>query len=166
MGYDFTFGLTFWFSSKIIVFWSKDCTFVFWLYNGISVRIIYFYYLFLHHPPIHNLRFLSCRPFDINATFSTGLVVSSVSWLWQLTVGVNHWYFNCWVLNFFCCLGWAVDRWSTNHWLWGEVCTLGRFVLRWHHLAGIWRGLLLVFQSLQVCLFFYLSYTSSTASLV
>ena len=54
----------------------------------ISVTIIYFYYLFFHHCPTHNLSFLSCRPFVVNATFLTGLVVSSVSWLWHLTVGV------------------------------------------------------------------------------
>ena len=54
----------------------------------ISVRIIYFYYLFFHSRPNHKLCFLSCMPFVVNATFSTGLVVSSVSWLWQLTAGV------------------------------------------------------------------------------
>jgi hypothetical protein len=32
--------------------------------------------------------FHSCRPFVVNATFRKGLVVSSVSWLGQLTVGV------------------------------------------------------------------------------
>ena len=37
----------------------------------------------------------------------------------------------------------------------GEVCILGNLVLRWHHWAGIWRRSLLVFRSLQVCLFFY-----------
>ena len=51
----------------------------------ISVQNI-FYYLFFHRRPTHKLCFLSCRPFVVNATFSTGLVVSSVSWLGQLTV--------------------------------------------------------------------------------
>ena len=54
----------------------------------ISVRIIYFYYLFFHRRPTHKLRFLSYRPFVVNATFSIGLVVSSVSWLGHLAVGV------------------------------------------------------------------------------
>ena len=45
----------------------------------ISVGIIYFYYLFFHSRPTHKLCFLSCRPFFFNVTFSTGLVVSSVT---------------------------------------------------------------------------------------
>ena len=55
----------------------------------ISVGIVYFYYLFF--PPSSHLQvvfFFSCRPFVINATFSTGLVVSSASWFRQLTIGV------------------------------------------------------------------------------
>ena len=52
----------------------------------ISVGIIYFYHLFFHNRPIYKLCFLSCRPFIVNAKFSTGLVVSSVSWFGQLTV--------------------------------------------------------------------------------
>ena len=43
----------------------------------ISVRIIYFYYLFFHRRPTHKLCFLSCKPFVVNVTFSTGLVVPS-----------------------------------------------------------------------------------------
>ena len=35
-----------------------------------------------------NSCFLSCRPFVVNATFSKDLVVSSVSWLGQLTVAL------------------------------------------------------------------------------
>jgi hypothetical protein len=46
------------------------------------------FYLFFHRRPTHKLCFLSCRYFVVNAAFSTGLVVSSVSWLVQLTVGV------------------------------------------------------------------------------
>ena len=46
----------------------------------ISVKIIYFYYLFFHHRPTHKLCFLSYRPFVVNVAFSTGLVVSFVSW--------------------------------------------------------------------------------------
>ena len=38
------------------------------------------FYLFFHRRPTHKLWFLSCRPFVVNATFSTGLVVSSISW--------------------------------------------------------------------------------------
>ena len=45
----------------------------------ISVRIIYFYYLFLHRRPTHKLCFIYCRPFVVNVTFFTGIVVSSVS---------------------------------------------------------------------------------------
>ena len=49
---------------------------------------LYIFYLFFHRRPTDKLYFLSCRPFVVNTTFSTGLVVSSVSWLRQLTVGV------------------------------------------------------------------------------
>ena len=49
--------------------------------GNISIRIIYFYYLFFHRCPNEKLSFLSCMPFVINATFLTGLVVPSVSWL-------------------------------------------------------------------------------------
>ena len=35
--------------------------------------ISYFYYLFFHRRPTHKLCFLSCRPFIVNATFSTVL---------------------------------------------------------------------------------------------
>ena len=41
--------------------------------------------------PSNSRLFLSCRPFVVITTFSTGLVgveVTSVSWLGQLTVGV------------------------------------------------------------------------------
>ena len=48
----------------------------------------YFNRLFFHRRPTHKFCFLSCRPFVVNETFSTGLVVFSVSWLGQLTVGV------------------------------------------------------------------------------
>ena len=41
----------------------------------ISVRIIYFNCLFFHRRPTHELCFIFCRPFVVNATFSTGLVV-------------------------------------------------------------------------------------------
>jgi hypothetical protein len=39
----------------------------------ILVTIIYFYYLFFHHRPTHKLCFISCKPFVVNATFSTVL---------------------------------------------------------------------------------------------
>ena len=45
-----------------------------------------FNYLFFHRRPTHKLCFLSCRPFIVNATFSTGFVVCSVSWLGQKTL--------------------------------------------------------------------------------
>ena len=41
----------------------------------------YLNYLLFHRCPTHKLCFLSYRPFVVNATFSTDLVVSSVSWL-------------------------------------------------------------------------------------
>ena len=41
----------------------------------------YFNYLFVHRRPTHKFCFLSCRPFVVSATFSTGLVVPSVSWV-------------------------------------------------------------------------------------
>ena len=53
-----------------------------------KIKIIYFYYLFFHRRPIQKLCFLSCRPFVVNATFSTGIADSFVSWFWQLIVGV------------------------------------------------------------------------------
>ena len=56
----------------------------------ISVRIIYFYYLFFHRRPLQCC-FLSGRPFVVNATISTGLV-------------------GCW--SFFCLLVLAVDSWG------------------------------------------------------
>ena len=58
-------------------------------YRWITIRIIYFNYLFFHHRPTHELCFLFCRPFVINGTFSTGLVVYL--------------------------LAWAFDNWSSNH---------------------------------------------------
>ena len=45
--------------------------------RGLNNRIIYFYYLFFHRRPNHKFCFLSCRSFVANATFSTGLIVSS-----------------------------------------------------------------------------------------
>ena len=48
--------------------------------------------IYLYFPPSLHLRlFLSCRPFVVITTFSTGLVgveVTSVSWFGQLTVGI------------------------------------------------------------------------------
>ena len=58
--------------------------------------------------------------FVVNAVFSSGLVVPSVSWLGQLTVGVQSTdYFNCWVSKFLLWLGLGFWSWSSNHW-WGE----------------------------------------------
>ena len=51
------------------------------------IRINLLFYLFFTIIPSNSCVFLSCRPFDVNATFSTGLEgveVSSVSWLGQL----------------------------------------------------------------------------------
>ena len=45
----------------------------------------YFNHICFHSRPSHKQYFLSCRPFVVNAAFSTGLVVPSVSWLGQLT---------------------------------------------------------------------------------
>ena len=48
--------------------------------------------------------FFSCRPFVVNATFSTGLVVSSVSLIFKsLIISIVRFR------NLFCCLVWAVD---------------------------------------------------------
>ena len=52
-----------------------------------SVIINLLFYLFFTVVPSNTSVFLSCRPFVVNRTFSTGLVgvdVSSVSWLGQL----------------------------------------------------------------------------------
>jgi hypothetical protein len=120
------------------------------------VTIIYFYYLFFHRRPTHKLCFISCRPFVVNATFSTGLVDSSVFWLGQLTLGVSITdYFNCWVSKFIFVAWSGLFILEFKSLMRGEVYIFGHFVLWWHHWAGIWRRLLLVFRSLQVCLFFY-----------
>ena len=74
----------------------------------ILVRIIYFYYLFFFTVVPLTSCLLSCRPFVINATFSTGLV-SSVSWLRQLTSS-NHW----WGEKFAHCT--TKDISKTNNW--------------------------------------------------
>ena len=53
----------------------------------ILIRINLLFYLFFTVVPPNTCVFLSCRPFVVNTTFSTGLVgveVSSVSWLEQL----------------------------------------------------------------------------------
>ena len=51
------------------------------------------FYLFFHRRPTHKLCFLSCRPFVIIATFSTGLVVYSVSSLsWSVHVPFAKWF--------------------------------------------------------------------------
>ena len=55
----------------------------------ITVLINVLFYLFFIVVPSNSCVFLSCRPFVVNKTFSTGLVgieVSSASWLGQLTV--------------------------------------------------------------------------------
>jgi hypothetical protein len=71
-----------------------------------QLELFIFITYFFHRRPSHKLCF-SCRPFVINATFSTGLVVSSVSWLGQefksLIISIIDFR------NFFCCLAWAVD---------------------------------------------------------
>ena len=92
--------------------------------------IIYFYCLFFNRRPLTSC-FISCRPFVVNATFSTGLVVYSVSWLGQLSVGVKKSLIISIVgfRNFF--VVWSglllLDFKSLMR---GEVCTLGHFVLR------------------------------------
>ena len=69
----------------------------------------YFNYLFFHRRPTHKLCFLSCTPFVVNATFSTGLVVSSVSWLGQLAEFKSLIISIVGFRNFICCLVCAVD---------------------------------------------------------
>ena len=54
-----------------------------------QLELFIFITYFFHRRLTYKLCFLSYRPFVINATFSTGLIVSSVSWLGQLTVGVQ-----------------------------------------------------------------------------
>ena len=56
-----------------------------------QLELIYYFVYFSTVVPSNMCMFLSCRPFVVNTTFSTGLVgvvVTSVSWLGQLTVGV------------------------------------------------------------------------------
>ena len=61
---------------------------VFYLLNlNINIHIkLELFYLFFDRRPAHKSCFLSCKPFIVNATFLTGLVVFSVSWFVQLTV--------------------------------------------------------------------------------
>ena len=54
----------------------------------LKLELIYYFTNFSTVVPSNSCVFLSCRLFVVNMTFSTGLVVSSVSWLGQLTVGV------------------------------------------------------------------------------
>ena len=63
------------------------------VFHDISVRNNLLFTYFPTGVPSNSCVFLSCRPFVINTTFSTG----------------------CW--SFFCLLTWAVDSWSLNHWL-------------------------------------------------
>ena len=59
---------------------------------SIQLELIYYFTYFSIVVPSNSCVFLSCRPFVVNTTFSTGLVgveVSSVSWLGQLTVGIQ-----------------------------------------------------------------------------
>ena len=64
-------------------------------YMGCGPEAKEFIYCFTYFSPVipsNTCVFLSCRPFVVNTTCSTGLVgveVSSVSWLGQLTVGVK-----------------------------------------------------------------------------
>ena len=54
--------------------------------------VIYYFTYFSTVVPFNSCVSISCRPFVVNEIFSTGLVgveVSSVSWLGQLTVGVQ-----------------------------------------------------------------------------
>ena len=60
------------------------------------------FYLFFHRHPTHKLRFLSCRPFVVNVTFSTGLVVSSFS---KRYVGIAM------VESVLCC---KYEKWTIN----------------------------------------------------
>ena len=57
--------------------------------------------------------FLSCRPFVVNATFSTGLVRC-----WSFFCLLAD-YFNCWISKFHFLLGLGCLYWCSNHW-WGE----------------------------------------------
>ena len=57
----------------------------------LSIIINLLFSLYFTVVPSNTCVFLSCKPFVVNTTFSTGLVgveVSSVYWLGQLTVGV------------------------------------------------------------------------------
>jgi hypothetical protein len=56
-----------------------------------QLELIYYFTYFSTIVPSNGCVFLSCRPFVVITTFSTGLLgveVTSVSWLAQLTVGV------------------------------------------------------------------------------
>ena len=56
-----------------------------------QLELIYYFTYFSTVVPSNSCVFLSCRPFVVNMTFSTGLVgfeVSPVSYIGQLTVGI------------------------------------------------------------------------------
>ena len=101
--------------------------------------------------------FLSCRPFVVSTTFSTGIVgveVSSVCWLGQFTVCV----FKSLIIvivgfqNFVCCLAVYLAVQITDE---GRRLYIGSFCPTMTSLRRFRRRPLLVFQSLQVCLFIY-----------
>ena len=64
------------------------------LMGRFQLELIYYFTYFSTVVPSNSCVFLSCRPFEVNMTFSTGLVDVQVS--------------NC-------LLAWAVDSWSLNH---------------------------------------------------
>ena len=52
--------------------------------------LIYYFTCFSTVVPSNSCMFLSCRPFVDNKTCLVSVEVTSVSWLWHLTVGVRY----------------------------------------------------------------------------
>ena len=112
-----------------------------------QLELIYYFTYFLPSVPSNTCVFLSCRPLVVNTTFSTGLEVSFVSWLEQLTVRVQITDY-CNLLDFkILFVAWSgLFYLGVQITLRGEDCILGHSVLRWHHWASFCRRLLLEFQ--------------------
>ena len=120
-------------------------------------ELIYYFTYFSTFVTSNSCVFLFSRPFIVN-TFSTGLVMLK----FILSPGLGSWQleFKSLIIiivcfqNFVYILVWTVYL-GIQIYVREEVCILGHFVLRWHHWAGFRRRPLIVFRSLQLCLFFY-----------
>ena len=82
------------------------------LTGGFQLELFIFIIYFSTRHPTHKLCFLSCNPFVVNATFSTGLVI-------LLSPGLGSWqleFKSVIILKFILLLGLGCWSWSSNHW--------------------------------------------------